>query len=49
MKIRGLVCNICEKCRPIHRRQRIIVICSNPRHKQRRVIFLKFYVLKIKK
>nr|YP_009869054.1 ribosomal protein L36 [Allium fetisowii]QKJ80558.1 ribosomal protein L36 [Allium fetisowii] len=31
MKIRASVRKICEKCRLI----RIIVICSNPRHKQR--------------
>nr|YP_009473649.1 ribosomal protein L36 [Impatiens piufanensis]YP_009891456.1 ribosomal protein L36 [Aubrieta parviflora]YP_010036021.1 ribosomal protein L36 [Impatiens alpicola]YP_010242512.1 ribosomal protein L36 [Impatiens fanjingshanica]YP_010267175.1 ribosomal protein L36 [Impatiens macrovexilla]YP_010267263.1 ribosomal protein L36 [Impatiens macrovexilla var. yaoshanensis]AKZ23792.1 ribosomal protein L36 [Impatiens capensis]AVI69906.1 ribosomal protein L36 [Impatiens piufanensis]QKK37829.1 ribosomal len=35
MKIRASVRKICEKCRVIRRRGRIIVICSNPRHKQR--------------
>nr|QEV84533.1 ribosomal protein L36 [Hexalectris spicata]QEV84671.1 ribosomal protein L36 [Hexalectris spicata]QEV84982.1 ribosomal protein L36 [Hexalectris spicata]QEV85119.1 ribosomal protein L36 [Hexalectris spicata] len=35
MKIRTSVRKICEKCRLIRRRRRIIVICSNPRHKQR--------------
>nr|YP_010467697.1 ribosomal protein L36 [Myrtus communis]UVF29703.1 ribosomal protein L36 [Myrtus communis] len=35
MKIRASVRKICEKCRLILRRGRIIVICSNPRHKQR--------------
>nr|YP_010595803.1 ribosomal protein L36 [Dobinea delavayi]WAJ58726.1 ribosomal protein L36 [Dobinea delavayi] len=35
MKIRASVRKICEKCRLIRRRERIIVICSNPRHKQR--------------
>nr|YP_009248040.1 ribosomal protein L36 [Nypa fruticans]AMW66006.1 ribosomal protein L36 [Nypa fruticans]WGM67600.1 ribosomal protein L36 [Nypa fruticans] len=35
MKIRASVREICEKCRLIRRRGRIIVICSNPRHKQR--------------
>nr|YP_009661874.1 ribosomal protein L36 [Mimosa pudica]QCT83219.1 ribosomal protein L36 [Mimosa pudica] len=35
MKIRASVRKICEKCRLIRRRARIIVICSNPRHKQR--------------
>nr|YP_009109165.1 ribosomal protein L36 [Corallorhiza trifida]YP_009409926.1 ribosomal protein L36 [Cressa cretica]YP_009894832.1 ribosomal protein L36 [Dithyrea californica]YP_010178780.1 ribosomal protein L36 [Paphiopedilum victoria-mariae]YP_010242690.1 ribosomal protein L36 [Impatiens linearisepala]YP_010289513.1 ribosomal protein L36 [Turritis glabra]YP_010323615.1 ribosomal protein L36 [Ptilotrichum canescens]YP_010451003.1 ribosomal protein L36 [Eleutharrhena macrocarpa]YP_010617595.1 ribosomal pro len=35
MKIRASVRQICEKCRLIRRRGRIIVICSNPRHKQR--------------
>nr|YP_010027305.1 ribosomal protein L36 [Oreocharis cotinifolia]QOS04380.1 ribosomal protein L36 [Oreocharis cotinifolia] len=35
MKIRVSVRKICEKCRLIRRRGPIIVICSNPRHKQR--------------
>nr|YP_010312916.1 ribosomal protein L36 [Nyctocalos pinnatum] len=35
MKVRASVRKICEKCRLIRRRGRIIVICSNPRHKQR--------------
>nr|AIW51427.1 ribosomal protein L36 [Corallorhiza maculata var. occidentalis] len=35
MKIRSSVRKICEKCRLIRRRGQIIVICSNPRHKQR--------------
>nr|ALI92065.1 Rpl36 [Desmostachys planchoniana] len=35
MKIRTSVRKICEKCRLIRRRGRIIVICFNPRHKQR--------------
>nr|YP_010214771.1 ribosomal protein L36 [Nuytsia floribunda]UBN08692.1 ribosomal protein L36 [Nuytsia floribunda] len=35
MKIRASVRKICEKCRLIRRRRRILVICSNPRHKQR--------------
>nr|QKI32532.1 ribosomal protein L36 [Circaeaster agrestis]QKI32702.1 ribosomal protein L36 [Circaeaster agrestis]QKI33722.1 ribosomal protein L36 [Circaeaster agrestis]QKI33892.1 ribosomal protein L36 [Circaeaster agrestis]QKI33977.1 ribosomal protein L36 [Circaeaster agrestis] len=35
MKIRASVRKRCEKCRLIHRQGRIIVICSNPRHKQR--------------
>nr|YP_010428416.1 ribosomal protein L36 [Dicranostigma leptopodum]YP_010931537.1 ribosomal protein L36 [Oenothera speciosa]AVM82755.1 ribosomal protein L36 [Podranea ricasoliana]BDR61686.1 ribosomal protein L36 [Erycibe henryi]DBA09724.1 TPA_asm: ribosomal protein L36 [Corydalis solida]USN94332.1 ribosomal protein L36 [Dicranostigma leptopodum]WKN51329.1 ribosomal protein L36 [Oenothera speciosa] len=35
MKIRASVRKICQKCRLIRRRGRIIVICSNPRHKQR--------------
>nr|YP_010848795.1 ribosomal protein L36 [Hunteria zeylanica]AWI71309.1 ribosomal protein L36 [Hunteria zeylanica]WEV93446.1 ribosomal protein L36 [Hunteria zeylanica] len=35
MKIRASVRKICVKCRLIRRRGRIIVICSNPRHKQR--------------
>nr|QVX30527.1 ribosomal protein L36 [Myroxylon balsamum] len=35
MKIRASVRKICEKCRLIRRRGRIIVICTNPRHKQK--------------
>nr|YP_009319255.1 ribosomal protein L36 [Miconia dodecandra]APA18386.1 ribosomal protein L36 [Miconia dodecandra] len=35
MKIRASVRQICDKCRLIRRRGRILVICSNPRHKQR--------------
>nr|QXO02705.1 ribosomal protein L36 [Chamaegastrodia inverta] len=35
MKKRTSVRKICEKCRLIRRRGQIIVICSNPRHKQR--------------
>nr|YP_010937166.1 ribosomal protein L36 [Whytockia hekouensis]WKW94108.1 ribosomal protein L36 [Whytockia hekouensis] len=35
MKIRASIRKICEKCRLIRRRGRIIVICANPRHKQR--------------
>nr|YP_007890299.1 ribosomal protein L36 [Cistanche deserticola]AFZ99583.1 ribosomal protein L36 [Cistanche deserticola]QIQ22800.1 ribosomal protein L36 [Cistanche deserticola]QIQ22836.1 ribosomal protein L36 [Cistanche salsa] len=35
MKIRASVRKICEKCQIIRRRGCIIVICSNPRHKQR--------------
>nr|YP_009027306.1 ribosomal protein L36 [Glycyrrhiza glabra]YP_009352075.1 ribosomal protein L36 [Glycyrrhiza lepidota]YP_009627119.1 ribosomal protein L36 [Glycyrrhiza inflata]YP_009734928.1 ribosomal protein L36 [Glycyrrhiza glabra x Glycyrrrhiza uralensis]YP_009767379.1 ribosomal protein L36 [Glycyrrhiza uralensis]YP_009828119.1 ribosomal protein L36 [Glycyrrhiza aspera]YP_010324213.1 ribosomal protein L36 [Glycyrrhiza pallidiflora]YP_010432184.1 ribosomal protein L36 [Glycyrrhiza alaschanica]YP_010432 len=35
MKIAASVRKICEKCRLIRRRGRIIVICSNPKHKQR--------------
>nr|YP_009437590.1 ribosomal protein L36 [Primulina liboensis]ATG28120.1 ribosomal protein L36 [Primulina liboensis] len=35
MKIRVSIRKICEKCRLIRRRGRLIVICSNPRHKQR--------------
>nr|YP_008965566.1 ribosomal protein L36 [Conopholis americana]CDI02736.1 ribosomal protein L36 [Conopholis americana] len=35
MKIRASIRKICKKCRLIRRHRRIIVICSNPRHKQR--------------
>jgi large subunit ribosomal protein L36 len=35
MKVRASVKPICERCRVIKRRGKTIVICSNPRHKQR--------------
>ena len=35
MKVRPPVKKICDRCRVIRRRGRILVICSNPRHKQR--------------
>nr|YP_010760468.1 ribosomal protein L36 [Cuscuta nevadensis]WEY30451.1 ribosomal protein L36 [Cuscuta nevadensis] len=34
MKKRTSVRKICDKCRLIRRVGRILVICSNPRHKQ---------------
>ena len=35
MKVRASVKPICERCRVIKRHGRVMVICSNPRHKQR--------------
>ncbi|MGB8700118.1 MAG: 50S ribosomal protein L36 [Thermosynechococcaceae cyanobacterium] len=35
MKVRASVRKICDKCRIIRRRGRVMVICSNPKHKQR--------------
>ncbi len=35
MKVRASVKKICEKCRVIRRRGRVMVICANPKHKQR--------------
>ncbi|HVB98226.1 MAG TPA: 50S ribosomal protein L36 [Candidatus Dormibacteraeota bacterium] len=35
MKVRASVKKICEKCKVIHRRGVVRVICSNPKHKQR--------------
>nr|YP_010881293.1 ribosomal protein L36 [Fossombronia foveolata]WIA67246.1 ribosomal protein L36 [Fossombronia foveolata] len=35
MKIRASVHKICDNCRLIRRRGRIMVVCSNPKHKQR--------------
>ncbi|HET7482558.1 MAG: 50S ribosomal protein L36 [Actinomycetota bacterium] len=35
MKVRPSVKKMCDKCKVIRRRGRVMVICSNPRHKQR--------------
>ncbi len=35
MKVRPSVKKICERCKIIQRKGRIVVICSNPKHKQR--------------
>ncbi len=35
MKVRASVKPICEKCKVIRRGGNVLVICSNPRHKQR--------------
>ncbi|MCY3849763.1 MAG: 50S ribosomal protein L36 [Acidimicrobiaceae bacterium] len=35
MKVRTSVKKICDKCKVIQRRRRVMVICDNPRHKQR--------------
>ena len=35
MKVKTSVKQICEKCKVIRRNGRVMVICENPRHKQR--------------
>jgi large subunit ribosomal protein L36 len=35
MKVKPSVKKICSKCRIIRRHGRVMVICSDPRHKQR--------------
>ena len=35
MKVRPSVKRICEKCKIIKRKGRVMVICENPKHKQR--------------
>ena len=35
MKVRPSVKPMCEKCKIIRRNGRVLVICQNPRHKQR--------------
>lgn len=41
MKIRSSVKKRCDKCRIIKRHGKIIVICLNPKHKQRQKIHFK--------
>nr|QOT13837.1 ribosomal protein L36 [Micrasterias rotata] len=35
MKVRASVRKICENCRMIRRRGKVMVVCLNPKHKQR--------------
>ncbi len=35
MKVRPSVKRMCEKCRIVRRQRNVMVICDNPRHKQR--------------
>lgn len=35
MKVRPSVKPMCEKCRIIKRKGRVMVICENPKHKQK--------------
>ncbi len=35
VKVRPSVKKMCEKCKVIRRHGRVMVICENPRHKQR--------------
>ncbi len=35
MKVRPSVKKMCAKCKTIKRNGRVMVICENPRHKQR--------------
>lgn len=35
MKVRPSVKRICEKCKIIKRHGKVMVICENPKHKQR--------------
>ena len=35
MKVRTSVKPMCERCRVIRRRGKVLIICTNPRHKQR--------------
>lgn len=40
MKVRPSVKKMCDKCKVIKRKGKILVICENPKHKQRGLIYL---------
>jgi large subunit ribosomal protein L36 len=35
MKVRSSVKRVCEKCKLVRRHGKVLIICENPRHKQR--------------
>jgi large subunit ribosomal protein L36 len=35
MKVKPSVKRICERCKVVRRQGKVMVICTNPRHKQR--------------
>ncbi|MBI4034780.1 MAG: 50S ribosomal protein L36 [Candidatus Chisholmbacteria bacterium] len=35
MKVKAAVKKMCQRCKIVHRRGRIFVVCPNPKHKQR--------------
>ncbi len=35
MKIRASVKKMCSGCRVIRRKRRVVIICANPKHKQK--------------
>jgi large subunit ribosomal protein L36 len=35
VKVKPSVKRICERCKVVRRQGRVMVICTNPRHKQR--------------
>nr|AYC64567.1 ribosomal protein L36 [Pseudoderbesia arbuscula] len=37
MKIRASIKKICNQCRLIRRNGKILIICKNPKHKQRQI------------
>ena len=50
MKVRASVKPICEKCKVIKRKGKVMVICENPKHKQKQGSFrrkIKWQELKV--
>ena len=39
MKVKPSVKKICEKCKIIKRKGKVMVICENPKHKQKQGLF----------
>nr|WEM32101.1 ribosomal protein L36 [Ostreobium sp. TRHA14-720] len=37
MKIRASVRKMCKNCRLVRRKGKILIICKNPKHKQRQI------------
>ncbi len=35
MRVKASVTKICDKCKVVRRRGKLMIICENPRHKQR--------------
>ncbi|MEK7119161.1 MAG: 50S ribosomal protein L36 [Patescibacteria group bacterium] len=35
MKVRASVKSMCNKCKVVHRRGMVYIVCENPKHKQR--------------
>ncbi|OGY43685.1 MAG: 50S ribosomal protein L36 [Candidatus Buchananbacteria bacterium RIFCSPHIGHO2_01_FULL_39_14] len=35
MKVRASVKKICKDCRVVRRKKRVLIICKNPKHRQR--------------
>lgn len=35
MKVRASVKILCNKCKVVHRKGRVYIVCDNPKHKQR--------------
>ena len=44
MKVRASVKPMCEKCKVIKRHGRVMVICENPKHKQRQGLFYQILI-----
>ena len=47
MKVRPSVKPICEKCKVIKRKGKIRVICENPKHKTRDLVFQHLFITQI--